>query len=265
MTRGVLAAWALGALLACDDGDESAVPGSIGAACGPTPCEPGLVCRDGRCLERADATIEDAGPPPLIRFDVADSSLEALDAPESADSAPVAGDAVMEEVLFLGDHDALDDPSETRLTLGLGQAAMREVVVPDGPYRQPLVLEVLATSVADLHACGRFAIELWVPDPASGTLAATPTWRSNELELYAAEVPQLLAMTGAPVVAPGPVRIGLSAVGSCEGATLPPWIVLDASGVVSDSFVWAGGWIAGVSLGLPGRWAVRLGVGAGLP
>lgn len=259
---------ALLAYAGCESGDGAAAPGGVGAACGPEACRAGLVCRDRLCSERGAAIVSGPELPPVVTFDVV--SAEVADVRDDAgddDDGEVGEvrDEVTPGLVFIGEHSADTAPSTMRLSLAEGQAAVRQFVVPPGPS-QVIGLEVYTTSIANAPACARFKLVVWLPD-ANGVFADGASWESErEALLNEAQVAQLVAADeGAPLLAPGPVRAGLAYLGPCAGTSFNPWIALDQTGDTSDSFVWAGNWIPGSSLGLSGRWALRLVVGDGLP
>ncbi len=244
--------------------------GEIGALCGVEPCVAGLVCRDGLCLERADALVYEADAPPVIRIEVTPAEVEVVsEVVEVLDGIDGIDDIDDDEtdadpgVTLAGDHDYLTAPSEMRLSLGVSQMAVREIDVPAG---RPEYLEVYTTTLPPLAGCARFRVNLWLPD-AAGVFQTFASWQApNESLLTDAAGPQRAELGDVvPDLLAGPVRVGLAYLGPCDDTSFGPWVALDASGETRDSYVWAGSWIPGQTLGLTGRWAFRLAVREGLP
>ncbi len=262
-----LRAWAVAVLAASGAGacESAATPemgGEVGALCGVAACAPGLLCRDGLCRERADAVVYEADAPPVIRIEVTPSEVEVV--PEVVDVADEVDEIdVGPGVTLAGDHDYLTTPSQMRLSLGVSQMAVREIEVPAG---RPVYLEVYTTSLPPLAGCARFRVSLWLPD-ATGLFQTFASWQAPDESLLTDVPGPQRAELGdvVPDLTAGRVRVGLAYLGPCDDASFGPWVALDASGDTSDSFVWAGNWIPGQTLGLTGRWAFRLAVDEGLP
>jgi len=252
------------ALAACDD---TAPARGVGAQCDPErACAAPLLCLDGLCVERpvppapADATL-----PPVAHYDIVEVQSEDTEVVEVDDVTVPEDDEVVTSIeLALGPHDALTNPSDTRLGLAIGQAAARQVTVPAAAL--PVAIEAVLTSpsgTGGAAACGRYDLALWVAD-ADGAFAVLPTWQSMPIEVVAADDVVRLPLLDAPSLPAGELRYGLVFRGPCVGSTYPPWLGLDASGDPSSSFVWANVWIPGATLGLGGRWGLSLVVAVGL-
>ena len=232
-----------------------------GAACDPTlVCDAPLVCVDGACAARPDAYIvPDAELPPQVIVDIVDVvTPEVEDTERDVVVDSDAPDEVGSELrVLLGPHDALVDPSDTRLGLAGGQAAAREVVVP-GPAEVIGVEAVVSAPEGTSGACALYDVALWVDDPLTGFPVA-PTFRSTAFHVSASTEPVRLDLAERVMVPAGRLRFGLVYGGPCE-QSFPPWLALDASGDASDTFVWANVWIPGASLSLDGRWGLSLAV-----
>ncbi|MFO0749249.1 MAG: hypothetical protein U1F43_26835 [Myxococcota bacterium] len=260
-----VALFGLGLASAC--GEASSERGA-GAVCDPLArCDGALLCLDGRCVERPvpPAPPDTETLPPLAHVDVVSSpdgesdALSADDAASDADAPAGEVDGASGETrLVLGPHDALADPSDTKLGLAVGQAAVREVAVPAPAEVAGLEVVAVAPAGAQASACGLYAPVLWRPD-GDGGFAVAPSWRAEARPLRASDAVISWAIDGErPTLAPGAVRFGLLYEGPCPDATFAPWLGLDASGDDSDSFVWAASWIPGHALALSGRWGLSL-------
>lgn len=276
-TAWSLAAAAVIASVGCgaDDASSGATGGALGAECDPfAPCESPLLCLDGRCVARPAPpdVARDTEPPPLAHVDIVapDPDADASDADAASDDASDdasdvlddGGDAdaeiVGETELVLAPHEALENPSDTKLGLAPGQAAVRQVEVPEAASMAAIEAIAGAPGGAAQIACGLYAPALWLPE-VGGDFAIMPTWRGAAQPVRASDEPLRLAVEGdRPAIAPGPVRFGLVYEGPCPEATFGPWLVLDASGDPSDSFVWASAWIPGATLPLSGHWGLSL-------
>lgn len=255
--------WLLPLLLcACD---EVAAERGIGEQCDPErACSAALLCLDGLCAERptppapADATL-----PPVAHYDIVEVVETVSEVDVVADVPEVEDEVVAVTEMTLGPHDALTNPSETRLGLASGQAAAREVTAEVAA--QPVAIEaVLAPPGAGIAACARYVPALWLPD-VLGAFTVEPTWRAEAaIDVNASDAPTRLSLEGAPAIAPGQVRYGIVYDGPCIGFVYGPWLGLDASGDASSTFVWANVWIPGATLGLDGRWGLSLVVAVGL-
>jgi len=245
---------------------EAASPRGDGAPCdAETACAGDRLCVDGACVARGRAPEPATEPlaPPVWLDVVAPHEPDGADVPDARDvtePTDALDDADAVEVaselrIVLGPHDALADPSDTRLGLAVGQGAAREVEVPEAATA--IALEVVPSVPAGLPgACGWYEAALWIPEPG-GAFAAAPTWRSPPLLVATlTDVAQVPLPERVPLP-PGPLRFGLVYHGPCE-ASFAPWIAMDASGLTADSWVWAGVWIPGASLDLDGRWGLSL-------
>lgn len=265
--RAALTISALGVALGACAGEGAGSPGD-GAACDAvTPCAGDRLCVDGRCELRAVPTppeIEPLGPPAwldivsasdVVTSDADMTEPDVIDGVDRVDDDGSASEATSETRVLLGVHDALTDPSDTRMGLAAGQGAAREVVVVE-PGEAVAIEVVMRAPVGAASACGWYELALWLPD-ARGIIVPEPAWRSApRLVAAAADAVDLALPERVPLPA-GPVRFGLIYQGPCE-ASFAPWIGLDASGDASDSWVWAGVWIPGAALDLEGRWGLSL-------
>ncbi len=257
-------------LAACSDTPTGAGPGFTCAAAPAPPCEPDLVCLDNVCRARPDAQSPAAIPlPPSASFDIV--LPDPPDIPDIVeDTSPPEPDLPPPERLLIGDFDDTQ-PSDTRLGLAPGQAAAREVLVPAIATLE--LVRLRAWNPGPTPACGRFRATLWPPRavfPEGGaTFAITPDFIGPE-QLVVAAASELVSIELPfaplpPIAGRAPYRFGALYEGPCEGATTTPFVLLDASGDATTSFVWAETWVPGDALELPGRWGLQLGIRVDAP
>ena len=98
-----------------------------------------------------------------------------------------------------------------------------------------------------------------------GTWPLEPTWTGPSLALLGRDIPQSVLLPDGPPVKIGAFRVGLLSVAACSTTPRQPRVLLDDSGLVAGTFVWArvgasATFIPGATLGLSGRWALRAGL-----
>lgn len=260
------------AALACACGDDVSGAG-LGFTCAASPappCQPELVCLDTVCRLRPDAELPDpVGLPPSATFDIV--VPDPPDVPDLVQDTPTPEpDLPPPERLFIGDFDD-SVPSDTRLGLAVGQAAAREVLVPTIATLE--LVRVFAWNPGPTEACGRFRATLWPPRavfPEGGaTFAITPDFLGPEERVIVAPSARVtvdLPFSPLPPLAGrAPHRFGARYEGPCEDATSAPFVLVDASGDPTDSYVWAETWVPGDVLELTGRWGLQLGIRVDAP
>lgn len=253
--------------------ESSTIPG-VGERCAPSlpsACADGLVCVDGLCKARSQGPSPETPPPgPIATFDVSDTVLpsDTHDTTETTDSSAAPDTTPIIERVTVTTWDPAN-PAETRLALGMGQAAVVEVFIPI--ESRPEQLSVVAWR-PDGPACGLFRALIWLPrtsprDPSAVDFAVMPDLIGTARPVATAvgspaftalPLPEALPDTAPEPLARAPHRIGVRYEGPCTGSDVAPYIQLDASGDTLGTWVWSDAWIPGADLGLPGRWAFAL-------
>lgn len=273
---GVITSKLLFATLLCTSGceDSSTVPGT-GERCAhgsvPSACAEGLVCVDGLCRQRTQGPLPETPPPgPIATFDVSDTAF-AADVPDSlepSDSSAETDTGPLIERVTLTTWDPAN-PADTRLALGIGQAAAVDVFIPIESHPEQLFVVAWRP---DGPACGLFRALIWLPrhPPEDPTVvdfavmpdligAARPVATTVGSPAFAAlPLPEAPLDTPTEPLARAPHRVGVRYEGPCTGSDVPPFIQLDSSGDLLGTWVWSDAWIPGADLGLPGRWAFAL-------
>ena len=274
--RGLLgASWSawvllgLGASAACGDDTARPVAPWVGEACAPDlACAAGLLCVDGRCSARPWPS--DAGPTVdvVVPIDLGVvGSGDSEPGPEVADipvHETVSADAGATTRLWLGEHTAVEAPSDDAVTLQVDQAAVVEVEAPRAGRLG--AIEVLAIAPTAATACGVFRVVVWAPE-AGAVWPLLPAWTGPERALVGSAERQVLLEPEGPPIAAGAARVGLLYVRPCPDVVHAPRVVVDASGETAQTWVWArvgaaAAWVAGGGIGLSGRWALRAGLDA---
>lgn len=271
-------ALAVVALLQCGSGcavERGAVGLALGAVCGPaTACVEGLLCIDGLCAVRPwppdAAQAQDTVTPIDLGVPAPDTAVaDALADADAADDVADAGDGGEAETdsgastrVIVGDHTGADAPSDDAVTLQVDQAAVAELVSPAAGTLA--TLEIIAVEPPGGPSCGVFHVLYWAPDEA-GKFAVEPSWYGPALALVGSDATQELLVVDGPAVAVGAFRVGLVFTGVCPTTPRQPRVVIDDSGIVTGTFIWArvgasATFISGTTLGLAGRWAMRAGV-----
>lgn len=270
----MIAALACAVFAACADGEAPAALGDRCRASAPSACAPGLVCLDGLCRERPDAASPDELPlPPLATFDIVETALEPDSEPPDTAPAEVHDTRPDVERLVLGAFDAAH-PSELRLSLVVGQAAVREVLVPINS--RPELARVTLWRPGAEPSCGRYRPVLWAPRallPEGGaTFGVFPDLVGEPLALRLADgaaTPFELPFPSAPPPAGelgrAPYRVGVRYEGPCPDTAATPHVLIDTAGPVPDTFVWSETFVPAAELSLPGRFAVALQIAIDIP
>jgi hypothetical protein len=256
----------LASLSACTEDLRQPVAGE---RCGDkdAACADGLVCVDGLCRVRPETPAPPTPPtPPVATFDIvaapdlpAPTDTRQDDVPFETDTGPIV------ERLRLGAFDATA-PADTRLALAIGQAAAAEIFVPINS--RPELLRVTAWR-PDTASCGLFRPLLWAPrallPDGSATFGVFPDVIGLALPVEVrADTPTTIELPFPAELAPAdglgraPYRVGARFEGPCTTSASTPFVLLDTSGDVADTFVWSEAWVPGADLGLPGRFALEL-------
>ena len=264
-------------MLHCGSGcavERGAAGLGLGAVCGPAAaCVEGLVCVDSLCALRPwppdAAQVEDTVAPIDLGVPAPDTAVDAFAGEDAAADAGDAGDAGEPEVdagpatrVIVGDHTGAEAPSDDAVTLQVDQAAVAELVSPAAGTLA--TLEVIAVELPGGASCGVFHVVYWAPDDV-GAFAVEPSWYGPALALVGSDATQEILISDGPAVPLGAFRVGLVFTGVCPTTPRQPRVVIDDSGIVTGTFIWArvgasATFISGTTLGLAGRWALRAGV-----
>lgn len=227
-------------------------------------CDDELVCVDGLCRLRPETPLPVPPPgPPMATFDVssvpdADTLDDTLD-----DSLPDPEASPLLERLVVGAFDETR-PADTRLALAVGQAVATEVSIPSASRPELVRVTVFRP---DTTGCGIFRSLLWVPrDVAPGGDLTFDIFPSSIGEARMVEVrdatPNTVELALPDFVSIPPtatrVRFGARFEGPCTTSASPPFVLVDTSADLSDTFIWSEAWVPGADLSLPGRFAIEL-------
>ncbi|TNF34485.1 MAG: hypothetical protein EP329_07190 [Deltaproteobacteria bacterium] len=266
----------LAVVLAAGCAEASEVAGlPLGAACGPLEaCAEGLLCVDALCVARPwppdAASLEDTvtpidlgvAPEDTVLADVPEDDVGPVDVDADAGDADADADAGSFTRVLVGEHTASEAPSDDAVTLQVDQAAVAELVSPAAG--RLATLEVLAIEPPGGTSCGVFHVVYWLPDEG-GAWPVEPAWYGPALALVGSDLTQEILVAEGPEVPVGPFRVGLIFTAACPDTPHQPRIVIDDSGVVAGTWLWArvgasATFVSGETLSLSGRWAMRAGI-----
>ena len=195
------------ALCACSEDTTLLTPGVLGGPCyGNATCNPGLACEADRCVARADAGVDDAGP---------------RDAASALDAGTSSTGAVFGRIVLSGEADhsgaeitvagraATTDAAEGshRLEVRLGPA-------PEPATSQGRVVPSSGPLPADVHVYLQAAPAGWIPASVTGVVVFAG--RDTEVETLTLEHPSPFARH-VPVDASGAFTLE-AVTGHFEGA-----------------------------------------------
>ncbi|MGM0576819.1 MAG: hypothetical protein ACQEXJ_13930 [Myxococcota bacterium] len=217
---------------------------------GPDLPDPGPEVADADAVEVPD-------PGPDAPADVpADPGPVDADASLDADTDAAGPDTI---VLLIREDEAGESLGSSLISLEPGQGWVTELTLPKAG--ELLGMEVILRNVSAPSSCGLFQPAVWLPDEA-GDYEAGANWAAEPRILENQEEPYAFVFNEKHPVPQGKVRVGLVLAGSCDGEPPPPALATDATGNLARTFLWVPSsdgtpWVAGTSLGLDGRWALR--------